>query len=155
MDIQDIKSQFQLLSFMVVKLEFNNTFLIYDERKPGKKQIDVAYKICHTDVIEEKNKRIGALDLIINVSSKIDEQEYTLKAIIRGFFDAPDEMSEDTFTQMLRINGCTALYSIGRGIISSISSQTFSFGNVVLPMVNFVRFHELEEQQSNDSPSQA
>lgn len=144
MNIKNVESQFQLLSSMVVHLNFNNSFLMYDERKPGKKEIDVAYKICHTDIIEEKNNRVGVLDLVVSVSSEIDEQKYALKAVIRGFFEAPSEMPEDTFTRMLKINGCTALYSIARGIISSISSQTFSIGNIVLPMVNFIRFHELE-----------
>ena len=53
MNIKNVESQFQLLSSMVVHLNFNNSFLMYDERKPGKKEIDVAYKICHTDTIEE------------------------------------------------------------------------------------------------------
>lgn len=145
MNIKNVESQFQLLSSMIVHLDVNNNFLIYDERKPGKKEIDVAYKICHTNIIESKNNRVGILDLIVSASSEIDEQKYALKVVIRGFFEAPSEMEEDTFISMLKINGCTALYSIARGTISCISAQTFSIGTIVLPMVNFIKFHELEE----------
>lgn len=145
MDIKNVESQFQLLSSMVVHLNLNNSFLIYDERKPGKKDIDVSYKICHVAVDEEKKTRLGVLDLIVSVSSEMDDREYALKVVLRGFFEAPVEMSEETFERMLKVNGCTALYSIARGTIGSISAQTFSFGNIVLPMVNFVHFHELEE----------
>ena len=145
MDIKKVESQFQLLSSMVAHMNVNNSFLAYDERKPGKKEIDVSYKVCQVKDVDEKNQRVGVLDLIISISSEIDNQEYNLKTVIRGFFAAPLELPEETFIKMLRINGCTALYSIARGIISSVSSQMFSIGNIVLPMVNFIRFHELED----------
>lgn len=146
MDIKNVESQFQLLSSMVVHFDFNNNFLIYDERKPGKKDIDVSYEICHVETDEEKKAHFGVLDLIVSVSSEIDKRKYELKVVLRGFFEAPIEMPEDVFIKMLKVNGCTALYSIARGTVSGISAQTFSFGNIVLPMVNFVRFHELEKE---------
>ena len=103
MDIKKVESQFQLLSSMVVHLDFNNSFLTYDERKPGKKDIDVSYNICHIAAEEEKKERLGVLDLIVSVSSEMDERKYALKVVLRGFFEAPIEMSEDTFTRMLKV----------------------------------------------------
>lgn len=147
MDVKKVESQFQLLSSLIVSLNVNNTFLIYDERKPGDKKIDVSYEIKHTESLCEQNRQYGVLDLIIELSSAIEDDQYNLSAVIRGFFNAPLEMSQENFIEMLKINGCAALYSVARGIIGCISSQTFSMGNIVMPMVNFVQFHELEKIQ--------
>lgn len=146
MNIEKVSSQFQLLSTTVVELQATNSFLFYDERKSGKKEIDVSYSIKQVSSIEDENNRIGVLDLIITISSEIEDRKYNFKMVIRGFFEAPLDMDENTFGNMLRVNGCAALYSTARGIICGISSQMFAVGNVVLPMVNFIHFHEIEQQ---------
>ena len=97
MDVKKVESQFQLLSSLIVSLNVNNTFLIYDERKPGDKKIDVSYEIKHTESLCEQNRQYGVLDLIIELSSAIEDDQYNLSAVIRGFFNAPLEMSQENF----------------------------------------------------------
>lgn len=148
MDIKNVESKFQILSSKITRLNIDNSFLIYDERKAGKKNIDVSYKICHIEDLEEKKEHFGVLDIFINIFSEIEEQKCVLNLAIRGFFNAPLDLPQEVFEKMLKVNGCTALYSIARGMVGSISSQVFYFGNIVLPMVNFIHFHEVLESSS-------
>lgn len=145
MNIKNVESSFQLLSTSIRNLSTKNSFYNYDERKPGEKTIDLAYDIVDQQYVEEYQKRMGLLDLIITIACKVGEESFSLTMTIRGVFQADPETDESLFSKMLSINGCAALYSIARAAISSISTQLFSVGNIVLPMVNFVRFHELDK----------
>ena len=145
MNTKNVEASFQLLSTSITNLSANNSFYSYDERKPGEKTIDVAYDIVDQRFLEDRQKRMGILDLRVILESKVGEDLISLAMTIRGVFQAEQVIDENTFYNMLRINGCAALYSIARAAISSISTQLFSVGNIVLPMVNFVRFHEIDK----------
>lgn len=91
------------------------------------------------------------MDLKLDIKAKVQSGKFSINAVFRGCFDAPEELPEDQFAEMLKLNGCAALYSIARGAISVFSTQMFSNGNIVLPLVNFIRFREIEKQnESND-----
>ena len=144
MNTKDVAASFQLISTSIRKLNISNSFYEYSEHKDGERTVDLAYDIVDQRYVEEKNKRMGLLDLHISLLCKVVEEGFTIEMVLRGVFQAEPEISEETFTHMLRLNGCAALYSIARASVSSISTQLFSIGNIVLPMVNFVRFHELD-----------
>jgi len=144
MNTKKVEAAFQLLTAAVTSIDIKNTFFGYDERNPGKKEIDVGFIIRDVGYDEEKELRLGILDLKVVVTSEVDDNNISLDMEYRGVFSAPLDMEEDAFKKMLGINGCAALYSMARATISSISSQVFSIGNIVLPMVNFIRFHEIE-----------
>ncbi len=146
MNTKKVEADFQLLATSIVSLDIKNTFLSYDERTPGKKEIDVGYYVRDMKSDEKLDKRLGALDLKIVVTSEMENQRFSVELIYRGFFSAPNHMEEQLFEKMLRLNGCASLYSMARAAVCSISSQMFSVGNIVLPLVNFVRFHEIESE---------
>lgn len=143
MDVEKIKSEFQFIGASITSLNITNQLFQYDERRPGKKEIDVGYAIIDNQVIQEQKKRCGMLDLHVNINCTLDEKSLQIQLVMRGIFTAPAEIAADLFEKMLKINGCTALYSMARANIGSISSQIFAVGNIVLPMVNIIRFHEL------------
>ena len=87
------------------------------------------------------------LDLKVCLKAKFKDGSFSVTSIIRGAFQGAPALSENAFNDMLTINGCAALYSIIRGTISIISTQLFSNGNIVLPLVNFVQFREFEKQE--------
>lgn len=53
-------------------------------------------------------------------------------------------MLRSKLNMMLAVNGCAALYSIGRGIISDITSQMSmeGSGTILLPMINTFELRE-------------
>ena len=70
---------------------------------------------------------------------------------IEGCFNAPSEMGEETFKNMLEVNGITSLYSIARGFVQSTSSQTLLTGSVLLPMINVVAYsRDLNDDHKDD-----
>lgn len=147
MDTKKVEAPFQLSSTFVSEFSVNNNFLSYDERIPGDKKIDVSYSIPQEPITKD-NMVAGILSLQILVHSKIDENSLQLKLVLNGCFTEGGTDPEE-FKNHLRLNGCVALYSIARATVSSISSQLFSVGNIVLPMVNFIKFRELEKSNGN------
>ena len=149
MDIDNIKAPVQLVGTSIVELLIRNSVVAYNEMMQGEKSIDISYFVRDIKPSEENNSKTGILDLIIALSAKIDEQSFDLKMTMRGFFVIDAGCDDVTFKKILAINGCAALYSMARASISCISTQMFANGNVVLPLVNFIRFHELQEQEKD------
>ena len=145
MNTKNVEASFQLVSTFVSELSVKNSFFSYDERIPGDKKIDVAYSIPREPITKD-GKIVGTLSLQIRVMSKIEEDLLHLELVLNGCFT--DEGSDaEAFKNLLRLNGCVALYSIARATVNSVSSQLFSVGNIVLPMVNFIKFRQMEEDE--------
>ena len=146
MEIGNIKSSFQLISTSVLSLQVKNNLIEYNERDDGERAIDVAFEIHDVSETDSVEQHIGILDLHVTIKCGFEDEQYlSIILIQRGIFTASQDMDAATFKKMLRVNGCASLYSIARATISSISSQLFSSGCVIIPMVNFIRFHELNE----------
>lgn len=150
MDAKKIKAPIQLVGTSIVDLHINNGFVAYNEMTSGEKSIDVAYAVRDIRLSQDQTKKNGLLDLIISLSATIDGRTFELRMVIRGFFEIPAENEDADFKKMLEINGCAALYSMARASVSSISTQLFTVGNIVLPLVNFIRFYELQAIEDND-----
>ena len=142
----ETESSFQLLRSYVTKLNIDNSFIEYDYKKAGDRLIDVSYVLTNLDDIAELERKAGAVDLEVKINCTVESRSVNIHLIIRGIFLTDLSMSAETFENMMKINGCTALYSVARGIISSTSAQLFSAGNIVLPMVNFIKFHERNQE---------
>ena len=147
MDSNRIKASIQLVGTSIADLRIQNGFLAYNEMMPGEKSIDVSYNVRDIRLSQDQTKKNGLLELIISLSAMVDERNFELFMTMRGVFEITAECEDDAFKRMLEINGCAALYSMARASISSISTQMFAVGNIVLPLVNFIRFHELQEQE--------
>ena len=151
-DINKIKSAFQLVNTSIVSLNVDNTFYDYNERDSGKRQIDVGFIVKETAIEEETKQHLGILDLKVHIVCHFDDDRHLdLNMILRGVFSAPVEMEEDQFNIMLEQNGCASLYSVARGTIASITSQMFTCGCIIVPMVNFIKFHELIEESEEST----
>ena len=145
MNINKVSADLQLLNTRITKLTVRNSLAEFNETHPGKKTIDVTYNIVESGTMPDGVHR-AILDLKVCLKAKFKDGSFSVTSIIRGAFQGAPALSENAFNDMLTINGCAALYSIIRGTISIISTQLFSNGNIVLPLVNFVQFREFEKQ---------
>ena len=150
MDITKIQADLRLLNTRITKMNVKNSLAEFNETTPGKKTIDVSYDIVDQDIVNDNVCR-AVLDLSVNLKAKYKQGSFNIHATIRGAFESTPNMDVDTFRNMLQINGCAALYSIIRGTISIVSTQLFSNGNIVLPLVNFVNFKNLKENDTVSS----
>ncbi len=92
---------------------------------------------------ENKDVWLGRVALEVSVQGEAhpegqEPQYLKLRVKIEGDFSAPKQLEEDQFAQLIALNGSTSLYSILRGTIESITSQSLARGKVSLPMINMI-----------------
>lgn len=140
MDTKELAAPFQFIGNRILNLTIKNDFVVFNDKSLDSRNLDVDYDI--NDIREQNEERFGIITLSINSELKQDERTFILHLDIEGCFITPIETDENVFKSMLSINGCTALYSVARATIISISSQVFNSGKVVLPMLNIVALNE-------------
>ncbi|MDD6311996.1 MAG: hypothetical protein PUB08_00790 [Firmicutes bacterium] len=131
------QSPFQFIGSSVKSLRIKNDFL--DLPKDGAKgSLDVSHKVVsvNTKSDDKGGYTSGVIELHIVASNTVDKKKYTVDLLMDGCFAVFEQMEVNDFRKMLVVNGVTALYSIARGFIISVSSQTLMSGNVTLPMFN-------------------
>ncbi|MEG1470311.1 MAG: hypothetical protein RSC31_06670 [Anaerovoracaceae bacterium] len=67
---------------------------------------------------------------------------------IEGCFELESSNDENLLKEMLQINGSAALYSVARGIISSVTSHMCTNGTVLIPMLNM---YELKSESKSSN----
>lgn len=135
-------AQFQILGTSVKTLKIVNDFIAIPDTPDIKRCFDISHSITSVDISEDDNTLSGLLLLNIKLKLKdtVHKKKYNLDLSIEGCFEAPLEMGEDRFRQMLRVNGVTSLYSISRAFIHSVSAQTLVSGSIILPMINVLEY---------------
>lgn len=105
---------------------------------------------CSNPVIKG-NKKIGKLLLQIDITVEhVDENgtEDTIGLLIEGVFSTDSSVDDESFLELLNINGGAALYSIARAKIEAFSSMIYNEGKLLLPMINIVQyFNERSESE--------
>lgn len=139
MDVKKYISDFQILGNRVVKLRIKNDFVGLDDQESIKRKIDITHEILRIDK-NEADELLGLVLLNLTVRIHNAEKHFQLDISMEGCFGAPSGTERDKFEKMLGINGVTALYSITRSAVLSISSQAFIKGSVLLPMINVLEY---------------
>lgn len=133
-------SPFTFIASRVTHIDFDSSIFIFEE-----KEFKKSFKIStRTNNLQSKDeKRFGEVTLEITIdldNQQTDEnnKKASIRLTIEGGFSAPESMPNNQFENMLRVNGAASLYSIARGYLISLTSQSFVRGQVVLPLVNFI-----------------
>ena len=137
----NVLAKFQMLGSRIVSLYLKNDSISSSVIFLGKKNLDISHEIVSVEL--QENAFLGVIRLHVNVKVKQEKTSYILKLVLEGGFSAPKEMSEEVFKKMLSINGITSLYGIARAHICSISSQSFTDGSVILPMIDVTRYSKV------------
>lgn len=134
MDINNHIADFQFSGKSIKELSVTNDFVNTNDSDDFSRTVDVDYEI--KDISERENRKVAIMYLFVNTSVARDEKSTKIKYVVEGCFSVSSNTSDEDFITMLSVNGCTALYSIARADIVSISSHIFNSGKIVLPMVN-------------------
>jgi len=87
------------------------------------------------------------LDLTVTAISNNDQNlKYQLNIVLNGLFYYYGT-DPDTFNNMLLLNGNSTLYSIARSHIITFTSLSSTSGQIVLPMINFVKLLENSNEE--------
>ncbi len=141
MEFNKIASNMTFLGCVIRELNISNQLISISEnvKKGFNMDVDVKDITCEDD----SGERLGKVTLDIVVETKKDEEkngEIYLK--LEGGFAASPDVAEDDFKKMLLLNGATALYSIARGKIESITANVYQNGKITMPMINMYEFYK-------------
>lgn len=147
---KNVEAPFQLLRTWISVLQFENNCIECNPGANGQREIDVSYQIIETDK-DDDGDLIAHLMLQVEINTETDDGLFHLLLQLNGIFmGIVDHLDSARFSEMLRLNGCSSLYSIARAQISCITSQAFSGGNVLIPLVNFINFRAAEEEPESE-----
>lgn len=144
-------SAFQIVGSTIKSVKIRNDLLTLNNNNNVKRKIDISHLLGNIELLDDGKTLSGTIILNIKVNISENKKKYILEMSIEGCFNAPSEIGEETFKNMLEVNGITSLYSIARGFVQSTSSQTVLSGNVLLPMINVVAYSKSLNDNNKDS----
>jgi len=145
MDIKNTLSNFQLENSRLIHFDIDNDF---SELPANGTENSLSIGNPFHRVFKKDGVLFALLQLQINhtIEETKTERKLSMTLVIEGLFSFSGG-TEEQFRQMLVLNGNSALYSIARAHILSITSMALISGRVVLPMINFLKVAEKLEKQ--------
>ena len=140
MDINNSVSNFQLENSRIVHFTIENDFA---ELPANGLENHLSIGNPNFKIFKKNDRLFCILQLQVNHETKYTDTEQILNVslVVEGLFSFTED-NEDTFRQMLFLNGNSALYSIARAHILSMTSMSLISGRIVLPMINFLKLAE-------------
>ena len=140
MNINEIASDFQILGHSIKRFNIVNEFIYLDSADNSiNREFNVSYELSEPfDNALDKEALCGAVTLFIDVTISNEGNTSSVHLELEGGFMLKNCRESEKLNEMLAVNGCAALYSIGRGIISGVTSQMAidGSGTIMLPMIN-------------------
>lgn len=145
-------SDFQYIGSRVVSLKIRNDFVGLD-LSGMKRTLDISHEVKEISSSGDRESYSGLLHLRIKTTAAIDKKKYAVDILLEGCFEgASERLSCEDFEEMLCINGLTSLYSVARGILQSVTSQTLMDGAILLPMINVIEYsRDIAACETSDS----
>lgn len=147
MDFNRITSELSFIGSTILELEISNELISMSENV--KKRFNMDVDVVELGYVEDGSERFGKVILDIVIETRKDEEKNgTIHLKIEGGFAANAEVKEDEFKKLLLLNGATALYSIARGKIESITANVYQNGKITLPIINMYEFYKEKAMES-------
>lgn len=145
---KDIMADFQFLGHRVSKLVLDTKLV--EEKGPSNVSFDFDYEVMDLDLLEEDNRFLGIIQLIVQVKAKIKNKVlFKIDLKMEGAFAGnAEKLGHQKFTDMLEMNGLITLLHISRAYLLSVTAQSGINPPVKLPMVNVIKLREKKAQQS-------
>ena len=145
---KDIMADFQFLGHRVSKLVLDTRLV--EEKGPSNVSFDFDYEVL--DLLEEDNRFLGIIQLIVQVKAKIKNKVlFKIDLKMEGAFAGnAEKLSHQKFTDMLEMNGLITLLHISRAYLLSVTAQSGINPPVKLPMVNVLKLREKKAQQNQE-----
>lgn len=152
MNIENITANFQLIGTRIANLTIDNEFASLDPNDESvSREIDVSYDVSSVFTVKGPNDdELMAQNIMMYIRLKVftGELQANINLDLEGcyIFDGEDK---NQLHEMIAINGTATLYSIARGMISSITSHMCANGTLLLPMINVFKLRDGVNKQNN------
>ena len=145
MDFNKITSNMTFFGCVIRELNISNELIsISDNVKKG---FGMDVDVEELGLQENGGERIGKV--ILDIVIELDEANAgNIHMKLEGAFAVSASVEEDEFQKMLLLNGATALYSIARGKIESITANVYQNGKITMPMINMYEFYKEKAKEA-------
>ena len=111
----------------------------------GNISFDFDYNI--KDMQHEKNSSFSLIDYTVIVKAMVKKKMlFKIKLVMEGAFSS-EALDEDTFEDMVELNGLITLSQISRAYIQSVTAQSGFKEPVRVPMINVMKLIEQKNQE--------
>ena len=139
MEFNLVTSGIELVGTTVKTLTVNNN--IVDIEKEAKRSFGLNINEPHFERVNNIFFSQMTIDFEIEVEQSEKQKCKILLSLEGAFISAPDT-DEDTFCQLVAVNGAAAIIGIARGKIENLTSSVFNNGKIVIPFVNVVDYYK-------------
>lgn len=144
MKSEDVLSDLNFRGNRVVSFALE-TKLLSTKRHSANISFDFDYNI--KDIQQNNNSSYGLIDYTVIVKATIKKKVlYKIKLIMEGAFSS-ETLDENTFKDMIEINGLITLSQISRAYIQSVTAQSGFKEPVRVPMINVMKLIEQKKQE--------
>ena len=139
MNINEFSANIQYKNSFITECTITNNLLDIGEDAVLNANVKVA--VSNPAVSEDQKEKIGRVRLTFDGNYSVPDNKDAncgYHIVLIGEFSTSVETKDEEFFTTLWLNGSTALYSIARGKIETISTAVLNNGKIVLPMVNMI-----------------
>ncbi len=126
------RSSLQLNEFFITKMNVEWKYVLGNPKLPDRQNYNVGldYNVAQ----HNERKEHFRLEFKVKLTPIDNESGYLLESTIIGFFSFNNETSDDEMQLLIRVNGCSMLYSLLRGQVAMVTGS-FPSGKFNLPTV--------------------
>ena len=139
MELNRIATGIKLVGTTIKEISVENN--IVNVQKEAKRSFGLNINEPSFETIDEGFFAQMAIDFEVEIEQS-EDRNFKLELSLEGAFLSEKDTEEEDFKQLVIINGASALISIARGKIESITSNIFDSGKVVIPFVNVIDYYK-------------
>ena len=139
MNVNEFSANIQYKNSFITECSITSNLLDIGEDAVLETAVKVA--VSKLSLSDDEKEKLGRVRLILDGNCSVPENsdaklEYHI--VLIGEFSTAAATKNEDFNASLWLNGSTALYSIARAKIETISTTVLNNGKIILPMVNMM-----------------
>ena len=139
MNVNEFSANIQYKNSFITECSITSNLLDIGEDAVLETAVKVA--VSKLSLSDDKKEKLGRVRLTLDGNCSVPENsdaklEYHI--VLIGEFSTVAATKNEDFNASLWLNGSTALYSIARAKIETISTTVLNNGKIILPMVNMM-----------------
>lgn len=139
MNVNEFSANIQYKNSFITECSITSNLLDIGEDAVLETEVKVA--VSKLSLSDDEKEKLGRVRLTLDGNCSVPENsdaklEYHI--VLIGEFSTAAATKNEDFNASLWLNGSTALYSIARAKIETISTTVLNNGKIILPMVNMM-----------------
>lgn len=139
MEFNCIAKGIELIGSSIKKINIENSIVELD--KNAKRSLGLGIN----EPVISKNGDLFYSEMIIDFHIEVeqdDNQKCLIEFSLESAFSSEKDVDEETFKQLVSINGAAAMIGIARGKVENISSSIFHEGKLSIPFINVIEYYK-------------